>query len=202
MSASVIPIIVNIELEAEQEIAPLFQTYLKRCEDRKHAGEQLGRSLLRWRDEYKAQGSHGGDGFKALLARLNIPRATAYRLIRRVDPNLVSSETKEEIKLKLTVAGLTRWAERLPDKPGKGLEAQTLTQLRNVRTKLDRVLAGIEANAVYIRRAEAEPPMNCAGLPYRHRGRMTATVTSPPQNERALREISRAKEHAEGAKKI
>jgi hypothetical protein len=93
-ACAVVTITEPIEAQAEQEIAPLFQSYQKAGGDRKQAGEQLGRCLLRWRDEYKAQGSHDGDGFKALLVRLGIPRGSAYRLIRRVDPYFVSSETR------------------------------------------------------------------------------------------------------------
>jgi hypothetical protein len=83
------------EVQAEQEIALLFQSYQNAGEDRRRAGEELGRSLLIWRERYKAQGNHGGDRFKPLLLRLGIPRATAYRLMRRADPSFVSPETKQ-----------------------------------------------------------------------------------------------------------
>jgi hypothetical protein len=115
-SASVIPITVNIELAAEQEITPLFQSYQKAGKDQKQASEQLGRSLLRWRDQYKAQGQ-AGDGFKALLERLNIPRATAYRLITRADPNSVSLETKADDRLAI----LNKHAKKLKFDPAFAL---------------------------------------------------------------------------------
>ena len=103
----------TIEEQAEQELGPLVESYREASDDQRLASDELGRCLLKWRDEYKAQG-RAGDGFKALLARLNIPRATAYRLMKLAgDSDSVSRETK--FNLERTVKGLSRLAEKLPD---------------------------------------------------------------------------------------
>jgi hypothetical protein len=84
------------EVEAIREIQPLYAAYQKTDTDRQSAGMELGRSLLRWREQYKAQGSRSGKGFNTLLDRLEIPKATAYRWMRKADPNFVPCETKSE----------------------------------------------------------------------------------------------------------
>lgn len=146
-TTSMAPIEAAFEVLAEQEIAPLFQSYQRAGNGVRRVGEELGRSLLRWRDEYKRQGC-AGEGFKALLHRLNIPRASAYRLIRRADPNLVSVET--QFDLKRTVNRLSLCAKKLPDGL-KDAPEETLAQLIDVQTKVKRLLD----DAYHIRRIES-----------------------------------------------
>src|SRR5690242_238247 len=88
-----------LEVEAAAEILPSFVQFQKADSDRRRAGLALGRSLLSWCDRYKSQGSRTGGGFKKMLDRLGVPRATAYRLMRKAGPdtNLVSRETKTRV---------------------------------------------------------------------------------------------------------
>jgi hypothetical protein len=132
---------------ADLEIAPLLARYGAADAERKSAGLELGRCLLKWREEYKAQGQ-AGNGFQALLARMKIPRATAYRLIRAAAPNFVSPETK--FNLKLTVARLSVWAKKLPQSL-KTCPEETLAQLRDIQIRVNQLLA----DADHIRRAES-----------------------------------------------
>lgn len=80
---------------ADLEVQPIYQSYRQADGQREVAGRQLGSVLLKWHGTYKAQGSRSGGGFDALLKRLDIPRATAYRCMHRVDPDyFVSCDTK------------------------------------------------------------------------------------------------------------
>jgi hypothetical protein len=98
-----------MEVEAAAEILPLFLEFQKADRDRQRAGLDLGRSLLNWRERYKAQGSRTGAGFKKMLDRLGVPRATAYRLMKKADPNLVSRETKSTLLSEMDVALFFFW---------------------------------------------------------------------------------------------
>src|SRR5580704_17829341 len=94
MSASAVgSITLTIDVQAEHEIMPLFQSYQRAAGDHKRAaqgrtqiGEELGRVMLKWHAQYKQQGSCTGEGFEALLKRVGIPKKTAYRRMHRADP--------------------------------------------------------------------------------------------------------------------
>ena len=168
----------NLEVQALAELTPLIVTFQKTGEEHARAGDELGSALIRWRDAYKAQGQAGA-GFKALLARLDIPRATAYRLMDRVGGNLVSDETKQEFaELRLTVTSLERWARKLPDSL-KDCPGETVARLRDVQAKVTRVLDGIEADAAHIRRVESSHSLR------------RIKASSRPQVDRALRDLER-----------
>lgn len=173
----------NLKVQAVAEITPLLTAFHKTGEDHDQAAEDLGRSLVRWRDEYKAQGQ-AGSGFKALLKHLEIPRATAYRLMRRVEPDLVSHETKP-FDLELTVKGLTRWVERLPDSL-KDCPEEARAQLSSVLAKLERVVHGIRADADYVDRLQkdrASGKGRCLPAPSRRRS-LPVSKRSPLTQDR------------------
>jgi hypothetical protein len=150
-------IALTIDVLAEQEIAPLFQSYqragqnLKQAtQDRKRTGEELGRVLLKWHTEYKQQGSRTGEGFEALLKRLGIPKKTAYRRMHKADPKYFGTpDTKFD--LERVVAGLSLWARKLPD-GYKNCPEKTLDQLRDIQTQVNLLLS----DADHIRRAESD----------------------------------------------
>jgi hypothetical protein len=96
--------------QAVSELTPLYKTFTQAdksfwrarethrsaAEQREAARVALGTSLLKWREKYYAPGSHGGKGFAAVLDRAGIPKATAYRYIKRLTQNadLGSNETR------------------------------------------------------------------------------------------------------------
>jgi len=82
--------------EAFRELQPLFVKYrqankniLNAKEKRLTAVAELRAALIKWRDQFTAQGSRTGGGFEAVLKQLGIPKTTAYRHL-----NLVPSGTK------------------------------------------------------------------------------------------------------------
>jgi hypothetical protein len=150
---------------ADLELRPLFAEYRQAYVEREQAALELDRCLLKWRNEYKRQG-RAGQGFRALLSRLKIPSATAYRLIQAADPNFVSSETKFD--LERILGGLCRWSKKLPNGL-KDCSDEVLEQLKNVQAELKDAEARITkliSDAERVRRTESSI---CAGLPLSNR---------------------------------
>jgi hypothetical protein len=104
---------------AFDQLAPLYKNYqsagssykkasatvVRSVESRNAAKKQLeaarialGKSLLKWRDEFSAQGNRDGKGFAALLDRIGFPRATAYRHIERYENVYLVSDKANETK--------------------------------------------------------------------------------------------------------
>lgn len=148
-------------VDADFEIRPLFVRYRDAYVERERAGLELGRCLLKWRDQYAAQG-RAEEGLKALLKRVKIPRSTAYRLMQGADPNFVSSEAKFDVRRIL--AGLCRWSKKVPNGL-KDCSDETLDQLKDVQAELKAAQSRINkliSDAEHIRRTKSS---TCAGLP-------------------------------------
>jgi len=88
------------DVEAEQEIRPLFAAYQKLDGERREAGLELGRVLIKWHARYKSQGNRAGGGFEALLKKLDIGKKRAYRWMRKADPDYFRTPVTKSEPLK------------------------------------------------------------------------------------------------------
>jgi hypothetical protein len=70
---------------AKREISAAWEQYKESTIKHYKDGLELGRVCYECRSAYTAQGSRSGKGFNHLLARLAIPKTTAYRWMRRYE---------------------------------------------------------------------------------------------------------------------
>jgi hypothetical protein len=84
----------GIQSAAAAEVRAVYDSYSSAEGQRQITGRQLGVVLLKWHAIYKAKGNRCGGGFHALLKQLQISKPTAYRWMRRVNPDFVSADTK------------------------------------------------------------------------------------------------------------
>jgi hypothetical protein len=82
---------------AEQEVGEAWRLYRTSTIKRFRDGLELGRICREWQANFKAQGSHKGEGFEHLLERVGIPKSTAYRWIIRYEEKVAPRPTWNEV---------------------------------------------------------------------------------------------------------
>lgn len=84
---------------ADREIGNAWAQYRRSTVKHYRDGLEFGKVCCEWQNAFRAQGSRTGQGFERTLERLNIPKTTAYRWIRRYKIKMTLRVETNEVTL-------------------------------------------------------------------------------------------------------